>query len=1167
MKNTVMNNEKTVCVDANTAVGNIAYALSELALIFPITPSSAIAEYMDEQATAGKLNIFGSKVKVAEMQSEKGAAGAVHGSLATGSMTSTFTASQGLLLMIPNMYKIAGELFPCVFHVTARTIATHALSIFGDHSDVMACRQVGFAMLASNNPQEAQDLALISHIATYKTSIPFMHFYDGFRTSHEIGKIKTIDYSIIQKMLPEKEISEFKARALSNVNPRQSGTAQNPDIFFQNREACNKFYFEAYDKIVAVMDQFYKLTGRKYAPFVYCGDSKATDVVVLIGSGCDTVEATVDVLNKNNQHTGVLKVHLYRPFNAAAFVKALPKTVKNITVLDRTKEPGSVGEPLYIDVVSALKEQGKEKVKVYSGRYGLGGKDFTPENVVSVFENMHAKNPINHFSVGIVDDVTFKSLPNPKKKYDFASKAYECLFYGLGSDGTISANKSTIKIIGLNTNKNIQGFFEYDSKKSGSLTISHLRISDYEIKAPYAVKSADFVAIHNYVFVHNYDILKDIKPNGKVLINTSLSLEQLARDLPENFKKQIKAKKLELYTIPANKVATAAGLGNRINTIMQACFFKITNIIDFDKAINEMKTFATKAYAKKGEAIIKANINGIDMATQELAKVDTKVIVNTKSDSFVPKYVDNDFYNKIIKPINERKGNDLPVSSFNPYGVFPTATTQYEKRGISDSIPVCDIDKCIQCGMCSFVCPHSVIKGYAIDKKSIVKVPKSIKTKSAIGLKDADFTIQTSPLDCTGCKVCVKSCPVKALSMQNLKPIQDEQIKNYEFLESMPKYDIQKIFNTFKVPSVKTMQFVKPLFEFSGACSGCGETPYVKLITQLFGSNMIVANATGCSSIYGGSAPTCPYSVNDEGFGPSWSNSLFEDNAEYGFGMFVSYQYQREFLYQKLQELSKTAENEKVKAEIKNLLKYWDESTSNFIGKSLVEQVKKLPKSSPLAKTIIANQNYLGKKSFWIIGGDGWSYDIDSDGVDHILASGANVNILILDNELYSNTGGQASKSTPMGCAAKFAASGKQTRKKDLGAMAMTYKDVYVAQVCMGANPQQLINALIEAESYNGVSLVIAFAPCINHGVDVSNSQAIEKEAVLSGYWNLYRYDPRKEKPMSIDSPAPTLSYQDFIKKQNRYANLMRSNPERAAKLFADSEKNAADRREELTKH
>ena len=1166
MKKTVMNKEKTICVDANTAVGNIAYAFSELALIFPITPSSAIAEYIDEQATAGKLNLFGSKVKVAEMQSEKGAAGAVHGSLATGSLTSTFSSSQGLLLMIPNMYKIAGELLPCVFHVTARTIATHALSIFGDHSDVMSCRQVGFLMLASNNPQEAQDLALIAHVATYKTSIPFMHFYDGFRTSHEIGKIKTIDESIMREMLPEKEIREFKSRALTNVNPHQTGTAENSDIFFQNREACNKFYNEAYDKIVAIMDQFYKLTGRKYAPFVYCGDSKATDVVVLIGSGCDTAEATVKVLNKNNQHTGVVKVHLYRPFNAAGFVKALPKTVKNITVLDRTKEPGAVGEPLYLDVISALKEQGRESVNVYSGRYGLGGKDFTPENVVSIFENMNAKKPINHFSVGIVDDVTFKSLPSPKKTYNFDTKAYECLFYGLGSDGTISANKSTIKIIGLNTNKNIQGFFEYDSKKSGSLTVSHLRISDYEIKAPYTIKSADFVAIHNYAFVHNYDILKDVKSNGKVLLNTNLSLEQLSRDLPENFKKHLKEKKLELYTIPANKVATAAGLGNRINTIMQACFFKITKIIDFDKAISDMKTFATKAYAKKGEAIIKANINGIDMATQELAKLDTKVIIDTKSDSFTTKYINNDFYNKIIKPINERKGNDLPVSSFDPRGIFPTGTTKYEKRGISDAIPVCDVNKCIQCGMCSFVCPHSVIKGYAIDKKSVAKLPKSIKTKPAIGLKNTDFTIQTSPLDCTGCKACVKSCPVKALSMQSLKPIKDEQIKNYEFLESMPKYDFNKILDTFKIPSVKTMQFVKPLFEFSGACSGCGETPYIKLVTQLFGANMIIANATGCSSIYGGSAPTCPYTTNDEGFGPSWSNSLFEDNAEYGFGMFASYKYQRDFMYEKLQELSKTTESQEIKSNIKKLLSNWNEDISNSIVKNLVEQAKKLPKSSPLAKTIIDNKKYLGKKSFWIIGGDGWSYDIDSDGVDHILGSRANVNILILDNELYANTGGQASKSTPMGCAAKFAASGKQTRKKDLGAMAMTYKDVYVAQVCMGANPQQLINALREAESYDGVSLIIAFAPCINHGIDISNAQAIEKDAVLSGYWNLYRYDPRKENPMTIDSPEPTLSYQDFIRKQNRFANLMKSNPQHAEELFANSEKNAADRRKELTK-
>ena len=1159
------NNIKTVCWDANTAVGNIAYSFSELAIIYPITPSSTIAEYIDEQSTQGKLNLFGNRVQVTEMQNEKGAIGALHGSLQTGSVSNTFTSSQGLLLMIPNMYKIAGELLPCVIHVTARTVAAHALSIYGEQSDVMACRQTGFCMIASNNPQEAQDLALIAHVATFKTSIPFLHFYDGFRTSHEINKIKLIDEEIMKKMLPIKEINDFKNRALSNVNPHQMGTAENSDIYFQHREACNIYYDSAYDKIVKVMDEFGKLTGRKYSPFVYSGSKSATNVIVLMGSGCDTVEL---VVNKAKLPTpsGVLKVHLYRPFNAKAFVNALPKTVKNITVLDRTKEAGSVGEPLYVDVASALKENGYNKINVYCGRYGIGGKDFTPNNVISIFENMNAKSPINHFSVGINDDVTFKSLPAPKNPYNVVSKDYECIFYGLGSDGTVSANKSTIKIIGSKTNKAIQAFFEYDSKKSGSLTASHLRISDEEIKKPYVIQHADFIAIHNYVFVHNFDILSNIKPNGKVLLNTDLSLDQLARDLPENFKKQLKQKNVELYVIPASKVAIASGLGNRVNTIMQACFFKITNIIDFKLAIEEMKAYATKSYAKKGEAIVKANIVAIDNATAQLKKLDTKKIISIKSNPFVKKYINNDFYNKIMKPISEKKGNELPVSLFSADGSYPMGTAQYEKRGIAETIPVCDPNKCIQCGMCSFVCPHASIRSYVIDNSSAKKAPNGLKTKDAIGIKDAQFAVQVSPLDCTGCKLCANSCPVKALEMQPSKTAREQQIKNYEFLESAKKYDRNKIFSVFSKPSVKMVQFLKPFFEFNGACAGCGETPYVRLVSQLFGDRLIVANATGCSSIYSGSAPSCPYTVDENGHGPSWANSLFEDNAEFGYGMYLSYKYQRNNLFNRLTEMSKSVKDQNAKKSLENLLNSWNDNNSNQYAYDLINKIKN-SQDKTLSKVVNENKNFLGKKSFWIIGGDGWCYDIDSDGVDHVLASGANVNILVLDTELYSNTGGQASKSTPMGCVTKFASGGKLTRKKNLGEMAMTYKDVYVAQVAMGANPQQLINAMIEAESYNGVSLIICYAPCINHGVNMSMSQNIEKEAVQSGYWTLYRYDPRKQKPMSIDSPAPTMKYIDFIKKQNRYANLLKSQPTRADELFKNSEDNAKDRRNELTKH
>ena len=1163
----IMKNEKikTTCCDANTAVGNIAYSFSELAIIYPITPSSTIAEYIDEQSTHGKLNLFGSRVQVTEMQNEKGAVGALHGSLLAGSVSNTFTSSQGLLLMIPNMYKIAGELLPCVIHVTARTVAANALSIYGEQSDVMACRQTGFCMLASNNPQEAQDLGMIAHIATFKTSIPFLHFYDGFRTSHEINKIKLIDEDVMKKMFPEKEINNFKNRALSNVKPHQSGTAENSDIYFQHREACNIYYDQAYDKIVKVMNEFGKLTGRKYAPFTYCGSKTATDVVVLMGSGCDTVELVVDKA-KLPAASGVLKIHLYRPFNSKAFVESLPKTVKNITVLDRTKEAGAVGEPLYVDVASALKENGCNKINVYAGRYGIGGKDFTPNNVISVFENMHAKKPINHFSVGINDDVTFRSLPEPRKPFDVKSKDYECIFYGLGSDGTVSANKSTIKIIGSKTNKAIQAFFEYDSKKSGSLTASHLRISDEEIKKPYIVQNADFIAIHNYVFVHNFDILSNIKPNGRVLLNTDLSPEQLARDLPDNFKKQLKEKNIELYAIPAFKVAIASGLGNRVNTIMQACFFKITNIIDFNVAIEEMKSYAAKSYAKKGEAIVKANIVAIDNATAQLKKINTKPIISAKTESFVKKYIDSDFYNKIMKPISEKKGNDIPVSFFSADGSYPTGTAQYEKRGIAEMIPVCDQNKCIQCGMCSFVCPHAAIRSYVLDDTAVKGAPKTLKTKAAIGIKDANYAVQVSPLDCTGCKSCANICPVKALEMKPAKTENPVQIKNYEFLEKAKKYDQDKIFSVFGKPSVKMVQFLKPYFEFNGACAGCGETPYVKLVSQLFGDHLIVANATGCSSIYSGSAPSCPYTVNDQGHGPSWANSLFEDNAEFGYGMYLSYKYQRDNLFKQLSEVSEQLKDADIKKTITNLLSAWNDAKSNDIAYDLIDKAKK-SNDKTVAKFIDVNKNYLGKKSFWIIGGDGWSYDIDSDGVDHVLASGANVNILVLDTELYSNTGGQASKATPMGCVTKFASSGKLTRKKDLGEIAMTYKDVYVAQVSMGANPQQLINAMVEAESYNGVSLIICYAPCINHGVNMSMSQNIEKEAVQSGYWSLYRYDPRKQNPMSIDSSAPTMKYVDFIKKQNRYANLIKSQPAKAEELFKQSESNAADRRNELTKH
>ena len=1153
--------KKIISIDGNTAAGYIGYMMSEVAGIYPITPSSPMAEYGDELNASGKKNIFGQLTKIVEMQSEAGAAGAVHGSLIAGALTTTYTASQGLLLMIPNMYKIAGELLPTVFHVSARTLATHALSIFGDHSDVMACRQTGFLMLASNNVQQVIDLALISHVATYRASLPILHFFDGFRTSHEINKIENIDDELMLKMLPTKEIEEFKKRAHNPLKPKQTGTAQNPDIFFQNREACNKYYDQAYDIVEKVMDEFAVHTGRQYKPFMYEGASDAKYVVVVMCSGADTVTEVVRHLVGKNKKVGVLKVHLYRPFNAQAFVKALPSTTKKIAVLDRTKEPGSVGEPLYEDVVSALKEADRNKILVTGGRYGLGGKDFVPEDALAVFDNLKMFSK-QHFTTSINDDLRRMSL-TPGKLKNFNPNIYEMKFFGLGSDGTVSANKSSIKIVGDLTEKFVQGYFEYDSKKSGSLTTSHLRISDTKFNSPYLVKNADFIAVHNYAFIHQYDILEGLKKNGKVLLNTSMSEEQLAKDLPENFKEHLKKSKAQLYVIPAFDVARNAGLGNRINVIMQACFFKIANIIPYDVAEKSMKDFATKAYGKKGESILNANMKAIEAATTDLKELNVKKIIRTKTQSLVTNLKMSEYYKNFVHKVNARHGDNMKVSEFDPSGTVPTATTQYEKRGIGLNVPIWVPENCIQCGQCALVCPHAVIRSFLLSNTDAQRARDAgLISKPALGAQEANFVIQVSPWDCTGCGACVNSCIAKqkALVFKPFTEVVEAQHKNWEFIQS-----IDQLPNPYNKATVKGIQFEKPYFEFSGACAGCGETPYVRLVSQLFGKRMVIANATGCSSIYGGSAPSCPYTTDKDGHGPSWANSLFEDNAEFGFGMQLAIQYQKEEVYGMLNKLLTTNINEQTKIAINELINVKDKADSWTKSKILIELLKN--ENDPLAVEVLKRADHLPNKSTWIIGGDGWAYDIGYGGLDHVIAQSENINILVLDTEVYSNTGGQSSKATPAGSIAKFAANGKTTRKKDLGLIAMSYKNVYVAQVAMGANSSQLIKALVEAESYDGPSLIIAYAPCINHGINLSQAQNEEKKAVETGYWTLYRYDPRnKGKPLTIDSAPPSKPYEEFLMGENRYVSLTKKNPELAKQLFDEAAQQAQQRYETLVK-
>ncbi len=1167
----------TKTIEGNEAAAHVAYALSEVAAIYPITPSSSMGEYCDEWAAHGRKNVFGQVVKVVEMQSEAGAAGAVHGALAAGTLSSTFTASQGLLLMIPNMYKIAGELLPGVFHVSARAIATHALSIFGDHSDINAVRQTGFSLLSSASVQEVMDLALVAHLSAIRAHLPFLHFFDGFRTSMEIQKIEIIDYETIATLVDYESIERFKKRCLEPEHPQTRGTAQNPDIFFQNREACNPFY----DKIARIvqeeMEKVGDVIGRKYNLFDYVGDPEADRIIIAMASSCDVIEETVNYLNRLGERVGLVKVRLYLPFSKEHFLKTIPSKVKKIAVLDRTKAPGALGEPLYQDVCTAFYGMDNAPI-IVGGRYGLGSKNFTPTMVKAVFDNIALESPKNHFTVGINDDVTETSLKLGEEIDTSTEGTVSCKFWGLGADGTVGANKNTIKIIGENTPLYAQGYFAYDAKKSGGITISHLRFSPNRIQSPYLITKADFIACHNPSFVNKYDILDGIKEGGIFLLNSPwTTLEEMEKMLPDHLKRTIAQKKLKFYNIDAVKIAQEVGLGGRINVIMQAAFFQLSGVLPPDEAIKQMKEAIVKTYGKKGENVVKMNIEAVDKALGALQKVEYPDNWATAGHEEYMKFEEQEgvpeFVNKVMRPMLAQKGDTLPVSLMPPDGVFPTGTTKYEKRGIAINVPEWQPENCIQCNQCAFVCPHAVIRPVLVKPENLKDAPNGFVTIDAIGkeLKGLKFRIQVSVLDCTGCGNCADICPAKkkALVMKPLNTQLEKEVPNHIFSTKLPILD-----NIMSPDSVKGSQFKQPLFEFSGACAGCGETPYIKLITQLFGDRMIIANATGCSSIYGGSVPSFPYTTNKEGCGPAWANSLFEDNAEFGFGIALGVNQKKE----KLVDMVKEALQYDISSGLKDMFKEWLDHMNNAekskkLSKKIKEELKKeiqISSHKALLENILKMSDLFTKKSIWIIGGDGWAYDIGYGGLDHVLAMGNDVNVLVLDTEVYSNTGGQSSKSTPMGAVAKFAAKGKQIKKKDLGLMAITYGYVYVASVAMGANKNQLLKAVIEAESYPGPSLIIAYAPCINHGINMGKSQEEEKRAVEAGYWTLYRYDPRLKSegknPFILDSKDPKMSFKEFLLGEVRYSSLTRTFPDIAEKLFDMAEKEAQQRREFLKK-
>ena len=1162
---------KLKTMDGNTAAAHVAYAFSEVAAIYPITPSSPMAENMDEWVSQDRTNIFGEKVNIVEMQSEAGAAGAVHGSITAGSYTSTFTASQGLLLMIPNMYKLAGEQTPTVFHVAARALASHALSIFGDHSDVMACRQTGFAMLASNSVQQAMDLAAVAHLSTIAGHLPMMHFFDGFRTSHEYQKIEVWDYDDLKEMVDWDAVKAFKARSLNPNHPHLMGSAEQPETFFQHREASNPAYLETPDLVAKYMDKVNAKIGTDYKPFNYYGAEDATEIIVAMGSVCDAAEELIDYLTAQGRKVGMIEVHLYRPFSQKYLLNVMPKTVKKIAVLDRTKEPGSIGEPLYLDIVAALHGTEFENCTIVGGRYGLGSKDTQPGDILAVYENLWSENPKKEFTISINDDVTHLSLPTTSNP-DVAPKGTKaCKFWGLGADGTVGANKNSVKIIGDHTDKYVQAYFQYDSKKSGGVTISHLRFGDSPIKSTYYVKQADFVACHNSAYLYRYEMVQDVKPGGFFLLNCVWSDEELEEHLPAKVKRYIANNNVQFYTCDAVSIAKKIGLGaRRTNSVLQAAFFKLADIIPIDDAVGYMKDAIRHTYGKKGEDIVNMNLAAVDAGVNHIHKVVVPESWKTAADEApAPKLVGRDkahtdYLNDILVPTNTLTGDAVPVSTFlsTVNGMIPSGTAAYEKRGIAADLPKWDFTKCMQCNWCSYVCPHGVIRPFVLNDAEAEGVDGVLNMK---GTKDKKFTIAISALDCTGCGSCAQVCPAreKALEMipAETEYMDEQQAKYNGLFGNVTDKEIP-----FKEDTVKGSQFRQPLMEFSGACPGCGESPYAKLITQLFGERMFIANATGCSSIWGCSAPSSPYTVNKEGKGPAWANSLFEDNAEFGFGMSVSVEARRNELKSAVERL-----NDVLGVPARAwLASFNDAKQSKVTGDILLAECEKIQDTNADAKYVVENQDMLNKPSMWIFGGDGWAYDIGYGGVDHVLASGRNINVMVFDTEVYSNTGGQSSKSTPMGAVAKFAASGKAVKKKDLAQIAMAYGYVYVAQIAMGANPNQTLQALREAEAYDGPSLIIAYAPCINHGVKAGMNKAMleMKNAVRSGYWNLLRYNPtlaaEGKNPLSIDSGVATESYRDFIMGEVRYNSLKLKFPDRAEQLFTKAEELAHDRYDEL---
>ena len=1174
--------KKQETMDGNQAAAYAAYSMTEVAAIFPITPSTAMAEGVDEWSASGMKNIFGQPVKVAEMQSEAGAVAAMRGALQSGALASTYTASQGLLLMIPSLYKMAGELLPGVIHVTARAIATHALSIYGDHQDVMACRQTGASLLAASNVQEVMDMGVIAHLSAIKSRIPFIHFFDGFRTSHEYQKIEVIPYEDINKIVDFEAIEAFRNRSLNPQRPVARGTTQNPDIYFQQREGTNPFFAAVPDIVQGYMDQLNALTGRSYRLFDYYGSPDAEFVIIAMGSVCDTIHETIDYLMGKGEKVGLVKVHLYRPFSEKHLIDALPKTVKRIAVLDRTKEPGAPGEPLYLDVVKALKNNHNyiktfdpndnentefESAFIVGGRYGLSSKDTRPSQIISVFKNLKEKHPKDGFTIGIVDDVNNKSLPEEEAIDTAPAGTVRCKIYGLGSDGTVGANKAAAKIIGDNTELKVQAYFSYDSKKSGGTTVSHLRFGENTIRSPYLVYNADYIACHNQSFLYQYDLLKGLKENGTFVLNCTWSQEELEERIPASIRRYLAKNHIKFYVIDAMKIASELGLGNRINMVMQAVFFNLAKIIPVEEALGYLKKSIEKMYGKKGQDIVKKNIDAVDHAIAALKMVEIPDSWNSAEEEELEEKDEPEFVKRLQRPMARHEGDELPVSAFTGMedGTYPLGTTAYEKRGIAPMVPEWQIDKCIQCGRCSYVCPHATVRPFLLNEEEVSRKPDTFKTKDAIakGLAHLQYRIQVAPLDCTGCSNCADICPAKGKALI-MKPADEEMEKesdNWEF--AMTVTDKSELVDT---RTLIGSQFVKPLLEFNGACPGCGETPYIRLLTQLFGRRMIISNATGCSSIWGAYAPSIAYTTDEEGRGPAWINPLFEDAAEFGYGLALGSGQIRRKLAELMSQAMETDITVYLRERFQDWIKHMNEGeASEKATKTILECEHEMEKNSIMAE-ILRMRDYLVKPSVWAIGGDGWAYDIDYGGLDHVVAMGDDINLFVMDTEIYSNTGGQSSKSTPTGAVAKLAAAGKNTKKKDLALMAMTYGNVYVAQIAMGADMNQTIKAIVEAERYQGPSLIIAYSPCVSHGIKsgMGTSLMEEKKAVECGYWQLFRFNPdlRKEgkNPFILDSKEPTGDYKEFLQGEIRYSQLMNVFPERAGQLFDQSEQDSATR-------